>query len=937
MINVKEPEKYTRLYQGFRGVDFSSDHTLVAPNRLAYAINMYKDYKSSQGQAIETFVGFDKAVVLPLEGETTPQVYKIFPFIYTSGETKQTSILIHAGKNLYEWKNYPYSVNIEKENTFVADTSTGSLTLSTEAEEIISVYVDEVELPAFANVEGELVANYTINAEDKTVVDFLTAQEGDITIKYYEGVIEDSDSLYSDMNEAQSHFIIFNNICYIVDGKTYLMFDGSTVKKVDANSYTPTTYINRIPGKVEIKSVGTQLEQRNNLSPYFKNTFIAPTPETFTLGISLDNYTSEGITASSSTVTQEPTDTLKQIATLICAGSISTAGKAKMVVESYLFIDEQETIFFDVELSDSPDIVAEKAITALKENAIISKYYDISGAITNVILTAKNLAEIVKTYHLSEASIESIESIKIYGEAIVNPEAPEDPLYTVDLTNGVVTFATAPTRPQDNDFPIDHAGIEITAKKARVVGTSYATEDLINKCTIMAVYDNRVFFSGNPDYPNEVYHTMLDDAGYVGELCFFPNGKGQAIIKGLMVVADTLTVIKADTQQDAAVYYRKGVDTGSNYNPRVYPGEGGLSGLGCLSGYTNFLDDPVFISRLGLEAIGQLSVRLERAIEHRSSMVDGLFVNEDLTDCILEEWNGYLICMVNGKFYMADSRQVYMSPLGTKEYEWYYIEGIGLYENQYQRYDYATKFPDYFPDKVYIGEEELTLAPEELLKMPANYALENGEPEYGTIEEGFITINEMEYSFNYIQVVDKYYLVERKPDLIGGQFKKATALKEHMGNIIFGTENGTICTFHFDKRTEGEIPTKYYSFDGRAIICGLATVFDNCGVPNMLKTTAKKSLVIKCKTLPKSSLKIKVRTNKSGYRLVGEINNGYFSFDDIDFADLTFNTSDQQIFAVNEREKKWAEKQLFLFSDDVEKPFALYYFVYQYYVVGRIK
>ena len=67
MHRIQPPKVYNRIYQNFAGVDFSSDHTLVKPYRMPYAVNVYKDYKSSQEQAIETFPGFEKVFRLPLE------------------------------------------------------------------------------------------------------------------------------------------------------------------------------------------------------------------------------------------------------------------------------------------------------------------------------------------------------------------------------------------------------------------------------------------------------------------------------------------------------------------------------------------------------------------------------------------------------------------------------------------------------------------------------------------------------------------------------------------------------------------------------------------------------------------------------------------------------------------------------------------------------
>ena len=58
---IKSRDEYTRYYGDFRGVDFSSDHTQVHPQRLAYLVNMYKDYRSGEGSSLETIPGFRRA------------------------------------------------------------------------------------------------------------------------------------------------------------------------------------------------------------------------------------------------------------------------------------------------------------------------------------------------------------------------------------------------------------------------------------------------------------------------------------------------------------------------------------------------------------------------------------------------------------------------------------------------------------------------------------------------------------------------------------------------------------------------------------------------------------------------------------------------------------------------------------------------------------
>ena len=55
---LSQKSEYARYFDNLRGVDFSSDQNDVADSRLAYLVNMYRDYKSGQGGAIETIPGF---------------------------------------------------------------------------------------------------------------------------------------------------------------------------------------------------------------------------------------------------------------------------------------------------------------------------------------------------------------------------------------------------------------------------------------------------------------------------------------------------------------------------------------------------------------------------------------------------------------------------------------------------------------------------------------------------------------------------------------------------------------------------------------------------------------------------------------------------------------------------------------------------------------
>lgn len=879
---LSQRDVYNRYYGNFRGVDFSSDHTQVHEQRLAYCVNMFRDYQSGQGQALETIAGFRKRVVLPEE----VSVHGIFYYKHeNSGGETLTKVLIHAGKKLYWWRNYPDTVDVVMKTVVSTPKSTGtvngtklySVTLTANANTIVSLKRQS------GDDLTQLIQSYDATTKVLSFASGSVTEDESLILEYKEGTLQPSDILFSEMNDQKSTSFIFNNKLYLIDGLNYLVYDGSSVKNVLDSAYVPTTYINIIPSG-DNADIGTQYQQRNILQPKFKHTFIA------------DGTTTE--------------------------------------------------------------------------------------------------------FYLNENQIEAIAEVSVYGS--VKTVGTD---YSVDLAKGIVNFTTAPTKPEETVqvagattdenvyYPENYAGIEITAEKSFSSVTGVADDvsqisDLITKCTLATVFDNRVFLSGNPKYPNHIFYCERNSTGYVdptyfGVLNYMQDGVGIAPITGMMCVADTLMVLKNDTQQDGSTYFHTAYETGTNLQPKLYPSSQGLSGIGCLGACVNFLDDPIFISRLGVEAVGQLSVRYERANEHRSSLIDAKLVNMDLTHALIEEWNGYLLVLVDGELFMADSRQKYTHDIGVPQYEWYYIENVGVWKDQYPEFSYASILSEELQGaKVHYctncgkGKTECNCSSSEqnIVELPLQlseavyYADTNetkdlrgtivnepnfeGKAETEVFDEGVsVVINGETYTvgvdFTVHAVcspisgeIDHYeaYLCEGKGNYTGGIFKEATTIKNMAENIFFGTENGVVCSFNFDERDEdGEIPAQYYSFDERTIYCGAATKMDCCGIPHLTKNTVKKSTVIKTKSFRNSAAKIKVRTNKKPYAQIARINSSLFSFEDMNFSDFTFNTTEQSLFAVKEKERRWVEKQYYIYSDEFQKPFALYYVSFRYQVVGRYK
>ena len=56
----------------------------------------------------------------------------------------------------------------------------------------------------------------------------------------------------------------------------------------------------------------------------------------------------------------------------------------------------------------------------------------------------------------------------------------------------------------------------------------------IRKCTLLAVFDDRVFFSGNQDYPNVLWHCSIDDPTYVVDTDYYNEGLDLSPVRALV-------------------------------------------------------------------------------------------------------------------------------------------------------------------------------------------------------------------------------------------------------------------------------------------------------------------------------------------------------------------------------------------------------------------
>ena len=243
---------------------------------------------------------------------------------------------------------------------------------------------------------------------------------------------------------------------------------------------------------------------------------------------------------------------------------------------------------------------------------------------------------------------------------VVTVDDAEVTNFSVDYEAGKITFDTAPAAPltdgQDN--------VTVTFQKTRE-----GHRERILNCTLLQVFDNRVFFSGNPDYPNTVFHCSLNDPSYCSDLDYYTEGMDSAAIRGMVAGNNALWVFREPSDANTTVFYHSPT-LDSDYG-KIYPSQHSSVTTGCVGKAVNFNDDIVFFSDRGMEGISG-DITTEQVVAHRSSLVDRKMIAEaGYRDMLLEEWEGYLLVFIGSKVYLADSRTAFTNQ-DHIEYEWFY-------------------------------------------------------------------------------------------------------------------------------------------------------------------------------------------------------------------------------------------------------------------------
>lgn len=284
-----------------------------------------------------------------------------------------------------------------------------------------------------------------------------------------------------------------------------------------------------------------------------------------------------------------------------------------------------------------------------------------------------------RTFYLSSTALKSVLQVVVRLGNSANYLSPYE--YSVNLIIGTVTITTA-NPPDDDEI------VEVWASKEN------GSRNSIVKAKVIENFDNRIFVGGSPEpQVGVLYYSALNSPAYFPDINYAALGHQASAIAGFIPMGERLAVLKAEKSVNTAIYYLAPLETDNDLLPKIYPVAESTFSTGILSenACMVFNDDPVFLTSEGLMGISKIDISQERSISSRSSTINSYLktVIADAKNKIgglvppsIVKWRGYLLILIDGKIFLADSRQRYINQeTQSVEYEWFYWDSIYSYRS----------------------------------------------------------------------------------------------------------------------------------------------------------------------------------------------------------------------------------------------------------------
>ena len=367
--------------------------------------------------------------------------------------------------------------------------------------------------------------------------------------------------------------------------------------------------------------------------------------------------------------------------TEIFSGLADEMSQGAIIGSKLLILDGKRAVVYDllettnkVKYLDEIGYIPTTQI-ARAPNGLLTQPYEKVNLIQDSRINLFTSNETDTIYQLDDTGLTSIDSVEVLKDTgaweVVNN-------YTKNLSSGQVIFNSAVGKP-----PVDGRD-NVRIKYSKVISEN---KSQVNKCDIMCVYgyagaNNRIFMAGNPDYPNVVTYSHIDDITYIPADAVINTGLKVVPITGIVRTNDgEMAVLKDVSDSDSTIFY---IGYGTYNGNEVFNVKGSTKGEGNIAKHAHdtLINEPLILTQNGVFALNTGSLTDERYVYHRSYYIDSKLKQEaNLKSAVGIANDGKYYLAINDNVYVADSRfktSNSNSKYSNYQYEWFFWNNLPI-------------------------------------------------------------------------------------------------------------------------------------------------------------------------------------------------------------------------------------------------------------------
>jgi hypothetical protein len=467
-----------------------------------------------------------------------------------------------------------------------------------------------------------------------------------------------------------------------------------------------------------------------------------------------------------------------------------------------------------------------------------------------------------------------------------------------------------------------------------LLGSDTTAREEILSSAGSAFFDNRAFLFAPKSFPNMVLVSSFTREGkthplYFGSLDYFTVGSRKYPITDVKKEGGRLAIAKAGERGGSIFLCQQKGEERACFGRR-YPIIYILENTGIRSHLYEFLSSTIFI---GQDGVCKMKYSSSSAVfETISTGCPGSMLNDLKSDVVFSSYGGYLAIFSKNNMYLGDSKLTFPARgVDMRQFKWFPITNIGSYKGDYREYFYAQT------------------------AVPGTYIHPNvGKVATGTV---YSYVDENNDTIYYVQGGPRKYRVLPGEELIGGELKPISAALCRGNSIFFGTECGDIFAFNtdkvgkepkyiytqpnhnsitFNKAYSDRIHPSFYTHAGHRVRYSITTSRYDGEVPYIMKSNIRGSLTSRIGRMSLAKVKFSTKDESGNVMELGGTTIGEVDFYEMDFGKIAFDTEDIEIVSIPERQGKWVEKQITVYTDEIKSPFAITSISHGFKIDGQI-